>query len=81
MAVCAFVATAVCILVFAIRHPTHVSPPYALAMGALFAGTLVASRFFLLEREFRVRTMHSVQGLPPKSHTVSRFISRLLRRT
>ena len=37
-------------------------------MGALFAGTLVASRFFLLEREFRVRIMHAVLGLP--SHIV-----------
>jgi hypothetical protein len=55
--VCAFAATAVCILVFAIRHPSHVSPPYALAIGALFAGTLLASRFFLLEREFRVSIM------------------------
>jgi hypothetical protein len=57
VAVCAFAATAVCILVVAIRHPSHVSPPYALAIGALFAGTLLASRFFLLEREFRVRVM------------------------
>jgi hypothetical protein len=53
-AFCAFAATLVCIIVFAIRHPVRLSPLYAVAMGTLFAGVLLATRFVLLEREFTV---------------------------
>lgn len=54
-ALCAFAATVVCALVYGMRHPLRISPLYGLAMGLLFAGTLLAARFALLEREFRVR--------------------------
>lgn len=45
----------VCTLVYMLRHPLRFSPLYGIAMGLLFSGSLLASRFVLLEREFKVR--------------------------